>query len=177
MTMSERKPFRKSTKAEIEIRLAEVQRLLLTAASRSQIVQHCTDKYQISVSNVDRYIHRANQRIADDYQRSQQTYLARNQRLREQILMRALQNNQLNTAVTVLRDIDRYAGNEPTQRLKVSFDEAMLNRIQGSLANADDEQLARIANGENILEVLGAHLSGELAPAPSYQEEAPIDQP
>lgn len=174
--MDERKPYRKATKAEIEMRLAEVQRLLLTAASRSQIVQHCTDKYNISASMVDRYIHRANQRIADDYQRSQQTYLARNQRLREQILMRALQNNQLNTAVTVLRDIDRYAGNEPTQRLKVSFDEGMLSRLQGELGRADDEQLARIANGENILEVLGAQLSGMLPPAAEATEADVVEE-
>lgn len=173
--MEEKKTYRKATKAEIEIRLAEVQRLLLTAASRSQIVQHCTDKYNVSASMVDRYIHKANQRIADDYQRSQQTYLARNQRLREQILMRALQNNQLNTAVTVLRDIDRYAGNEPTQRLKVSFDEGMLNKLQGELGRADDEQLARIANGENILEVLGAQLAGTLAPASTPQEPEEMD--
>lgn len=169
--------YKKATKIEVEQRITDIMKMLISAASRQQILQHCADKYDISHSMTDRYINRASQRIVEDYQRAQTSLLARNQRLRDQILMKALTSGQLNTAVSVLRDIDRYAGNEPTQRLKVTFDERVQAQIEHSLANANEEQLQRIAGGEDVLEVLGQQLAGVLPAAVDNHKEVSDDLP
>ena len=70
------KPFSKSTKAVVEMRVAEVYGLLSQAYSRQQIVRHCKENWDINEAQADTYISKARKLLEDDCQLSRQQFLA-----------------------------------------------------------------------------------------------------
>ena len=70
------KPFSKSTKATVDLRVAEVYGMLSSAASRTEIVQYALDNWDVSDRQADTYIKRAREKLEQDCQLTRQEFLA-----------------------------------------------------------------------------------------------------
>ncbi len=66
----------KSTKAAKEFRVNTVYKMLTDGASRSQILQFCSDKWNISTRQGDNYIAEAREKCEQDCTISRQEFLA-----------------------------------------------------------------------------------------------------
>ena len=70
------KPFSKSTKATVDLRVAEVYGMLSSAASRTEIIQYAADNWDIGSRQADEYIVKARKKLEEDCQLSRQEFLA-----------------------------------------------------------------------------------------------------
>jgi hypothetical protein len=67
---------KKSTNAEINLRITEVYGLLTRGCSRAQIIQHASDLWQVTDRQADTYIARARELIDADCNLSRPAFLA-----------------------------------------------------------------------------------------------------
>jgi len=67
---------KKSTHAEVDLRVTEVYGLLLKGYSRAQIIQFAADSWQVTERQADTYIARARLRIEADCNLSRPAFLA-----------------------------------------------------------------------------------------------------
>ena len=70
------KPFTKSTKATVDLRVAEVYGMLSSAASRTEIIQYAWDNWDVGDRQADLYIAKARKKLEEDCQLSRQEFLA-----------------------------------------------------------------------------------------------------
>ena len=70
------KPFSKSTKATVDLRVAEVYGMLSSAASRTEIIQYAADNWDIGSRQADEYIVKARKKLEEDCQLSRQEFRA-----------------------------------------------------------------------------------------------------
>ena len=67
---------KKSTNAELNLRVTEVYGLLTRGCSRAQIIQHASDLWQVTDRQADTYIARAREMIDADCNLSRPAFLA-----------------------------------------------------------------------------------------------------
>ena len=70
------KKGKKGTKYEVSSRISAVYGLLASAASRQEIIQHCSVNYNVSERQADTYITRAREQISKDCELSRPAFLA-----------------------------------------------------------------------------------------------------
>ena len=97
------KPNPRNTDAVIKFRVTEVYGLLSQAYSRTQILQQCSEKWDISERQVDNYIAKARKLLEKDCELSRAQFLAElMQRLRS-YETKAAQRGQMQVAVNSAR--------------------------------------------------------------------------
>ena len=70
------KKGKKGTKYEVSSRISAVYGLLASAASRQEIILHCSEKFNVSERQADTYITRAREQISKDCELSRPAFLA-----------------------------------------------------------------------------------------------------
>ena len=70
------KPFHKSTKAVVDMRVSHVYGMLSSAASRTEIIQYAWDNWDVGDRQADLYIAKARKKLEEDCQLSRQEFLA-----------------------------------------------------------------------------------------------------
>ena len=71
-----KKPYKKSTKVEVQIRVNRVVRMLSNGAVRSEIVQYGTKEWGVSDRAVDEYIRKARDMLIEDFEIERRTFTA-----------------------------------------------------------------------------------------------------
>ena len=74
--MAGNRPNNKSTNAEVAIRVGQIYGLLTQALSRQQIIQYCSENWNITERQGDEYIRKARLLIDQDCQLSRPAFLA-----------------------------------------------------------------------------------------------------
>ena len=100
---SDGKPFSKSTKAVVEMRVAEVYGLLSQAYSRQQVIQYCKENWDINEAQGDAYIAKARALLEKDCQLSRQEFLAECLMRLRKYEMAAAKRGQMQVAVNSAR--------------------------------------------------------------------------
>ena len=100
---SDGKPFSKSTKAVVEMRVAEVYGLLSQAYSRQQVIQYCKENWDINEAQGDTYIAKARALLEKDCQLSRQEFLAECLMRLRKYEMAAAKRGQMQVAVNSAR--------------------------------------------------------------------------
>lgn len=143
---------RKSTKAEIEQRIAEVAELLLNRVPRRGIQQHAAKQgWGGNVRSVDMIIARATGRIQELANHDVELELGKAKGALELLFAKAITKGDLRTARLVQRDLIELLGLATPQRFQVSgtfmtgspvTTEALAQRFE-DLVNAQSERLKR----------------------------------
>ena len=94
---------KKSTNAEMELRVKEVYGLLTQSYSRAQILQHAADMWGCSVRQADTYIARAREILEQDCAMSRPAFLAEALVRLRRLEQRAESRGQLQVAVNAVR--------------------------------------------------------------------------
>jgi len=71
-----KKPYKKSTAAEVHIRVNRVARMLSNGAVRSEILQYGTKEWGVSDRSVDDYIQKARELLKEDWEIDRRTFTA-----------------------------------------------------------------------------------------------------
>ena len=100
----------KSTKAAKEFRVNTVYKMLIDGASRSQILQFCSDEWNISTRQGDNYIAEAREKIQYDCTISRQEFLAETLVGLRSIRQQAERRGQLQVAVNSMRLMTELVG-------------------------------------------------------------------
>jgi len=95
---------KKSTNVEIDERVNAVYDLLLRAYSRTQIVRHCSETWNVGERQAENYISRARQLMALDAELERPQWLAAAIARLVDYERRASEANQLNVALKALED-------------------------------------------------------------------------
>lgn len=95
---------KKATNVEIDERVNAVYDLLLRAYSRTQIVRHCSESWNVGERQAENYISRARQLIALDAELERPQWLAAAVARLVEYERRASDNNQLGIALKALED-------------------------------------------------------------------------
>lgn len=101
---------KRSTKAEKLKREAIVYKMLLTETPRPEICQFMTEKYRLSERQVDRYIKDAAEKLEKDISRKTKAGLSYHLSKRDLLFNRAYKDNNINLALSVLRDRAKLEG-------------------------------------------------------------------
>lgn len=95
---------KKSTNVEIDERVNAVYDLLLRAYSRTQIVRHCSETWNVGERQAENYISRARQLMALDAELERPQWLAAAVARLVEYERRASEANQLSVALKALED-------------------------------------------------------------------------
>ena len=109
----------KSSKAETEQRVNEVYSLLLSCASREQIIEHCGSKWGIKPRTTDTLIREARERLLKVLAVERESALAEELELRREIIRRALAEKKYQIALQAADSRAKLRG------LFVSLDQAV----------------------------------------------------
>lgn len=139
----------KPTKAEKQKRVRAIYELILSGTTRYDMIQYGANKWGVKVRTVDAYIKAANVEIGNEIAASQRDALATQIARREHLYRRALKAGDLNLALNVSRDETKLLDLYPsTKRVNSNLDIDM--------SKLTDEQLQRIADGEDPLTVIAS---------------------
>ncbi len=95
---------RKSTNTEIDERVNAVYDLLLRAYSRTQIVRHCSEQWNVGERQAENYMARARQLMALDAELERPQWLAAAIARLQEYERRASDKNQISVALKALED-------------------------------------------------------------------------
>lgn len=140
------------TKAQIEQRIQDVYIFLLADMPRFDIVQYAAKEWSIKTRSADNLIQKANILIVEDAARIRENALERHLTQRALIRHEALKEGDKRLAFDILKDETKLLDLYPTtknQNLNIDLDQLT------------DEQLERIANGDDPLSVLANTSKGE----------------
>jgi len=115
---------KKSTNAEIETRVNKVYDLLVNGASRSQILQYCTEKakWEINERQIDEYVARANERLIELGKTHRETELGRAVARLNQLYFLSITLQNFNVALGVQKELNKLLG--------LSLEENLAQRIE-----------------------------------------------
>ena len=94
---------KKSTNAEVQLRINEVYGLLTRGYSRAQVLQHAADLWGCSVRQADTYIARAREILEQDCEMSRPAFLAEALARLRILEQRAEKRGQLQVAINSVR--------------------------------------------------------------------------
>ena len=94
---------KKSTNAEVQLRINEVYGLLTRGYSRAQVLQHAADLWGCSVRQTDTYIARAREILEQDCEMSRPAFLAEALARLRLLEQRAEKRGQLQVAINSVR--------------------------------------------------------------------------
>ena len=94
---------KKSTNAEVQLRVNEVYGLLTRGYSRAQIIQHCSDLWAVTDRQTDTYIKRAREILEQDCEMSRPAFLAEALARLRLLEQRAEKRGQLQVAINSVR--------------------------------------------------------------------------
>jgi hypothetical protein len=94
---------KKSTNAEVQLRINEVYGLLTRGYSRAQVLQHAADLWGCSVRQADTYIARAREILEQDCEMSRPAFLAEALARLRLLEQRAEKRGQLQVAINSVR--------------------------------------------------------------------------
>lgn len=94
---------RKSCKHEVDQRVDIVARMLVNAATTSQICRFAKVEWGVSESTALRYLKRARQAIRDDYSQERSEFLASRLGVLDSVIQKAIKSNQLSAACGACR--------------------------------------------------------------------------
>lgn len=130
----------KSTKAEVNQRVSEVQALLLEGRTRSYILKYA-EKWKMSDSMIDQYIFKANNIIQEINKQSTEHNLGIITNGLWDLYRRAIEQNNVQAANKVLMDIAKLRGLEQSTINHVIEDKR-------ELAELTDEELDKLLEGK-----------------------------
>lgn len=152
--MSKKSRAKKPTKAQTEKRVRVVYELLLSDMPRVDIVQYCANTWVIKTRAADSLIKKANELIVEEAARLRENALEKHLTQRALIRFKALKDGDKRLAFDILRDETKLLDLYPTSTNK------NLN-IDIDLGQLTDEQLERIANGDDPLAVIATSGKGQ----------------
>lgn len=94
---------KKSSKAEVDRRVDAIARLLMDAATTSQVLRYCAAEWGVNKRQAETYLARARQVIRDDYSQERADYLASRLAVLDSVAQKALKCGQLSAAVGAVR--------------------------------------------------------------------------
>ena len=94
---------KKPTRAEKELRVNQVVRMLVNCASRSSIIRYAADEWGVSGRTTDKYIAEARQILKKDADIDRHDYLASRLQTIDTIVQKALKSGQLSNAIGALK--------------------------------------------------------------------------
>ena len=93
----------KQAAAEVERRVDQLARLLISGARTSECVRHSTETWGVTRRQSETYIARARKLIRDDMSMERQDFLAQKLALMDDVSKKALNSNQLGAAIGAAR--------------------------------------------------------------------------
>jgi hypothetical protein len=93
----------KSSKAEVDRRVDAIARLLINAASTSQVLRFASAEWGVTKRQAETYIARARRIVRDDYSQERADYLASRLAVLDSITQKAIKCGQLSAAVGAVR--------------------------------------------------------------------------
>ncbi len=94
---------KKGTNLEIQHRIDKVARLIVNAATTSQIEQYCADNYGVKSRQVAVYIKRAREIVREDYQIDRKDFLASRLGILDRVIQESLKSGQHSNAIGAAR--------------------------------------------------------------------------
>lgn len=94
---------KKATKVESQYRVDRIARLLITCASRSEIIEYASKEWGIGRAQTDKYINRARLQIREDYAIERADFIATRLGTLDKVVKQALKQDQLNAVIGALR--------------------------------------------------------------------------
>lgn len=143
---------KKATKAQIEQRVRAVYEMLLLDTPYIDICRYVSKNWSVTTRTTDRYIRRANKLIVEDAARMRNNALEKHLAQRALIRNKALKDGDKRLAFDILRDETKLLGLYPnTKNENLNID----------LTQLTNEQLERIANGDDPLAVIANSGKGQ----------------
>lgn len=135
----------KPTAAQKKIRIRAVYEMLLGNYPRPDILQYCAEKWGVKERGADYYIAEATALIEQEAAKHQSHYFELNLQQRHYLHNKAVKDSDWRLAHEIIKDEAKLLDLYPAEK-KSNFNI--------DLSDLDDNQLERIAGGENILTVL-----------------------
>ena len=94
---------KKASKFEVDHRVDTIARMLVNAATTSQICRYAKVEWSVSESTALRYLKRAREAIRDDYSQERSDFLASRLGVLDSVIQKAIKSNQLAAACGACR--------------------------------------------------------------------------
>ena len=102
--------MRKSTRAEVELRIREICKLLIKGSSREEIVQYSSTNWGVSERQADKYLKGAKQVIAKSVQKSIDYDFAKAVSRYEELYRVCMEKKDYKTALSVNKELSSLQG-------------------------------------------------------------------
>ena len=135
---------KKTTKAQREQRVRAVYELLLSDAPRPDILQYCSNQWDVSAKTTDNYIKAATKLISEEAARMRKNSMNKHLAQRALLRYKALKDNDKRLAFEILRDESKLLDLYPADRKEISGpDGGPINTIEHKpdFSKLTDEEL------------------------------------
>lgn len=131
-------PGKKSTKAEIEQRITLVYDMIVVGSSRAQVLQYVTKKtdWEVCDGMVDKYIARANDRLAEESQIHRATELGKSLSRLNTLYQKTLQVQDYARCLAVQRELNQLLGLYEPKQIEIKVNIEVVTRAWQALEAA-----------------------------------------
>lgn len=106
----------RTSEVQLDCRIREVERRLLSGAGYSELVVFCGGEFGISNNTAQRYITEANRRIKATHERDRELEIAKAKARYEEVIRLAFEREELAVAINAQRSLDRLLGLDAPDR-------------------------------------------------------------
>ena len=89
--------------AEVERRINTVARMIVSAATQSQLLHFCSVEYGVSKRQAQNYIHRAREIVREDYSQERADFLASRIGILDKVIQASIKSGQHSNAIGATR--------------------------------------------------------------------------
>jgi len=89
--------------AEVERRINTVARMIVSAATQSQLLHFCSVEYGVSKRQAQNYIHRAREIVREDYSQERADFLASRIGILDKVIQASIKSGQHSNAIDATR--------------------------------------------------------------------------
>ena len=138
----------KGTKKEVNERVSKVVTFLLDGASKDVIVRYAADEWGVKLRIVETYMQRANERIKDIAQKSEENAFDNVRARTERLYFKAMGKGDHNLARNLLKDIRDLYGFDAVKKMDHTVSDPVKDKLAERMAELSTEDLVKIAFGK-----------------------------
>lgn len=94
---------KRSTKAELELRVSTIQRLIYSGANASDLIRFAAEQWGVGSRQAENYIQRARKQVIEDYSLERKDFLAQRLGILDKVVKESIKCGQYNNTIGALR--------------------------------------------------------------------------